>query len=151
MTGEAGVLPRVGVGAAILRDGRLLLIRRLRSPEAGCWGLPGGKVDPFETVQDAVRREVAEELGVELVGERLLCVVDQIDRAEGDHWVAPVFVAHEYRGEPKLLEPEKHSAFDWFALNALPSPLTQAVKTAAQWLQTPSEAAASAAPSTRTP
>lgn len=150
MTGEADVLPRVGVGAAILQEGRLLLIRRLRPPEAGCWGLPGGKVDPFEGVQSAVRREIAEEIGVELLGERLLCVVDQIDRAAGDHWVAPVFVAHAFAGEPKLLEPEKHSAFDWFALDGLPSPLTQSAKTAAQCLQT-SAMAVSPAPSTRTP
>jgi 8-oxo-dGTP diphosphatase len=57
-------LPRVGCGAAILVDGRILLVRRTGAPEAGRWGLPGGKVDPFETVAAATAREVAEELGV---------------------------------------------------------------------------------------
>jgi ADP-ribose pyrophosphatase YjhB (NUDIX family) len=131
---EAEILPRVGCGVAIVRDGRLLLIRRVREPEAGCWGLPGGKVDPYEPVQDAARREIAEEIGVELIGERLLCVVDLIDRARGEHWVAPVFLAQAFAGEPTILEPEKHSGLDWFALDALPSPLTRAAEVAAQAL-----------------
>ena len=132
--GGAPNLPRVGCGAAILRDGKLLLIRRLTSPEAGCWSLPGGKVDPFETVQTAVRREIFEELGIEMVGERLLCVVDQIDRAQGDHWVAPVFLAREFKGEPEIREHQKHSDLGWFPLNDLPRPLTISAETAAQQL-----------------
>jgi ADP-ribose pyrophosphatase YjhB (NUDIX family) len=128
-------LPRVGCGAAILRDGKLLLIKRAKAPEAGCWGLAGGKVDPFETVQAAVRREIAEEIGIELVGERLLCVTDQIDREGGEHWVAPVFLAEAFVGEPTNLEPEKHTDLGWFALDALPSPLTVAAQTAAQALR----------------
>jgi ADP-ribose pyrophosphatase YjhB (NUDIX family) len=46
--------PRLGCGAAILRAGRLLLVQRRRPPEAGHWGLPGGKVDWLETVPAAV-------------------------------------------------------------------------------------------------
>jgi len=135
MSNDGRSLPRVGVGAAILRDGRLLLIRRVNPPEAGCWGLPGGKVDPFEPVQAAARREVSEELGVELVGERLLCVVDQIDEAGRDHWVAPVFLAEDLRGEPSIREPDKHSGLGWFELDRLPSPLTEAARTAVRRLK----------------
>ena len=51
--------PGVGCGAAILREGRLLLVKRRKAPEAGCWSLPGGKVDFLERVEDAVRREIA--------------------------------------------------------------------------------------------
>ena len=52
---SAGV-PRVGCGAAIVRDGRILLFKRLRPPEAGRWSLPGGKVDFLESIEDAVAR-----------------------------------------------------------------------------------------------
>jgi ADP-ribose pyrophosphatase YjhB (NUDIX family) len=131
---QAADLPRVGCGAAILRDGKLLLIRRSKAPEAGCWGLPGGKIDPFETVQAAVRREILEELGVELIGEQLLCVVDQIDSARGEHWVAPVYVARDFTGEPRICEPEKHSDLGWFALDSLPQPLTRSAEAAADHL-----------------
>jgi ADP-ribose pyrophosphatase YjhB (NUDIX family) len=56
--------PRVGCGAAIMRDGKLLLIQRRREPEAGHWGLPGGKVDLYETMAAAAEREIFEELGL---------------------------------------------------------------------------------------
>lgn len=116
--------PRVGCGAAILRDGKLLLIKRRRHPEAGHWGLIGGKVDRFEAVPDAVLREVREETGLELADLRLLCVVDQIDPAADEHWVSPVYTAGRIVGEPRLVEPEKHAALEWFALDDLPAPLT---------------------------
>lgn len=122
--------PRVGVGAAIVRDGKLLLIRRLRPPEAGFWSLPGGKVDPFETVEATARREIAEELGIELKALSLLCVVDHM--ADGQHWVAPTFLAEDFAGEPRLLEPEKHSAMGWFAPDDLPMPVAQAVTAAVE-------------------
>jgi len=54
------------VGAALVRDGRLLAARRTTPREAaGRWEFPGGKVDPGETADAAVMREVAEELGCE--------------------------------------------------------------------------------------
>lgn len=118
--------PRLGCGAAILRDGRLLLVQRGRDPEAGHWGLPGGKVDWMEPVPDAVAREIAEEVGLVIRPRRLLCVVDQIDAARGEHWVAPVYLVEDAAGEPALKEPAALAAFGWFALDALPAPLTTA-------------------------
>jgi 8-oxo-dGTP diphosphatase len=56
--------PRVGCGAAIVADGRILLIRRLTAPEAGHWGIPGGKIDLFEPAPAAAAREIAEEIGI---------------------------------------------------------------------------------------
>ena len=48
--------PRVGCGAFILNSRQdLLLIRRASDPEAGCWSLPGGKVDLYERAEDAAR------------------------------------------------------------------------------------------------
>lgn len=122
--------PRLGCGAMIIHDGKLLLLRRLRAPEAGCWGLPGGKVDAFETVPAAVAREVLEETGLVIHHPALLCVVDQIDRAAGTHWVAPVYTVSGFTGQPVLQEPHKHSGLDWFPLEALPAPLTHATTVA---------------------
>lgn len=125
MSGDAK-LPRVGCGAAILRDGRLLLVQRRRMPEAGHWGLPGGKVDPYETVPDAVAREIFEELGLRIVADHLLCVIDQIDRDKGEHWIAPVYRVDSFEGELAIREPEALAALGWFALDELPKPLTVA-------------------------
>ena len=131
--------PRVGCGIAVLREGRLLLVRRRRAPEAGAWSFPGGKVDPFEPVEAAARRETLEELGIAIGALRLLCVVDLIDRPAGTHWVSPVYLAGEVSGEPRLLEPEKHDGLEWFALDALPEPLSEAVRQAAAALRAAKE------------
>lgn len=127
--------PRVGCGAAIIQDGNLLLVRRRRNPEAGCWGLPGGKVDPFESVAAAVTREIREELGISIEPSLLLCVVDQIDRQAGQHWVAPVYLIERYDGTPSVLEPQALSAMRWFDLDNLPEPLTEATRQAASALR----------------
>ena len=126
--------PRLGCGAAILQDGKLLLIKRLRSPEADHWGLPGGKVDLLETVEHAVKREIDEELGIQLGEVELLCVVDLIDADRPEHWVAPVYVTAQFEGTPRLVEPEKHSDFGWFALHDLPAPLTESTRVATRHL-----------------
>lgn len=118
------VEPRVGCGVAIIVDGRILLLRRATEPESGCWGLPGGKIDFYETAPAAAKREVKEELGIGVEPMELLCVVDQIDRAGGTHWVAPVYLAEAFEGTPWIVEPDKHDGLGWFALDTLPEPLT---------------------------
>lgn len=122
--------PRVGCGAAIVVEGRILLLRRLIPPEAGCWGLPGGKIDLFETAAAAMRREVLEELGIVVTEAAWLCFVDQIDRAAGTHWVAPIYRVTAFTGEPRNVEPAKHEGPAWFPLDALPDRLTTPTKAA---------------------
>ncbi|GAA4478673.1 NUDIX hydrolase [Gluconacetobacter asukensis] len=122
--------PRVGCGAAIIEDGKLLLVLRRKDPEAQHWGLPGGKLDPYETVANATIREIAEELGITITLTSLLCIVDQIDRARGTHWVAPVFRATIQTGTPAIHEPHALADWGWFPLTALPTPLTEATRQA---------------------
>ncbi|WP_408609576.1 NUDIX hydrolase [Achromobacter insolitus] len=133
--GQASREPRLGCGAAVVNDGRLLLIHRRREPEADHWGLPGGKVDWLEPVEHAIRREIREELGISLGELHLLCVVDQIDPSRATHWAAPVFLTLQFEGTPALIEPDKHAAWGWFALDRLPEPLTMATRTAALHLR----------------
>jgi ADP-ribose pyrophosphatase YjhB (NUDIX family) len=56
--------PKVGVGAVVVRDGQLLLVRRAMHPEIGRWSVPAGFLDPGEHPRDAAAREVLEETGV---------------------------------------------------------------------------------------
>jgi ADP-ribose pyrophosphatase YjhB (NUDIX family) len=127
--------PGLGCGVALVVDGRVLLVQRLTEPEAGAWGLPGGKGDLYETAADAARREVMEELGIAVTLDRLLCFVDQIDRAAGTHWGAPVYLATRHNGEPRVMEPGKHGGCGWFALDALPETLTTPTLCALQALR----------------
>ena len=67
------------VAAALFRNGRLLLAQRTGPAElAGLWELPGGKVEPGETVEDALRRELREELGVDVSGGETV-VLDRVE------------------------------------------------------------------------
>ncbi|WP_301271070.1 NUDIX hydrolase [Halomonas sp. Y3] len=53
-------------------DGAILMVKRLHPPEAGLWSVPGGKVDPGESLRDAAAREAFEETGLRVeVGQRL--------------------------------------------------------------------------------
>lgn len=62
--------PQVGVGVAVVDEGRILLVKRGREPGKGLWAVPGGKVRWGEPIAQAARREVLEETGLEVdVGE----------------------------------------------------------------------------------
>lgn len=81
ITREFPDAPRVGVGAVVLHEGRVLLVRRGGRPSAGKWSLPGGLVELGETTAEAVRREIAEECGCDI---RLVGVCGVIDRIVRD-------------------------------------------------------------------
>jgi 8-oxo-dGTP diphosphatase len=75
-------LRRVPCAGAIVRDEaeRLLLIRRRNEPGAGLWSLPGGRIEPGETDQQAVVREMAEETGLVVTCGRLVGAVERPGR-----------------------------------------------------------------------
>ncbi|HEX5695641.1 MAG TPA: NUDIX hydrolase [Acidimicrobiia bacterium] len=56
--------PLVGVGVAVIDQGRILLVRRANDPGRGLWAVPGGKVDVGESLKEAAAREVREETGL---------------------------------------------------------------------------------------
>lgn len=96
--------PLVGVGVVVRRGDAVLLVRRARPPRRGEWSIPGGLVELGETVEQAARREVREETGLELGPLALVAVVDSIERdAEGRvrrHYVLVDFTAEAVAGEP---------------------------------------------------
>jgi 8-oxo-dGTP diphosphatase len=75
--------PLIGVGAVIVDEGRVLLVRRGREPLKGHWSLPGGLVEVGESLQTAVIREVEEETGLLVEPVELIELLDRIHR-EGD-------------------------------------------------------------------
>jgi len=73
--------PRVGVGAVVLHEGRVLLVRRGRPPGIGKWSLPGGLVRLGETTRAAIVREVAEECGLAV---RVVGLAGMVERVVED-------------------------------------------------------------------
>jgi 8-oxo-dGTP diphosphatase len=95
--------PQLAVSAAIFRDGKILLVRRARSPGKGFYSLPGGRVEFGESLQVALHREVAEETAltieiVELAGWREVLPKAGV----GGHFVIMSFAARWLAGEPRL-------------------------------------------------
>ena len=64
MAAEYPDVPTVAVGAIVVRDGRVLLVRRGQPPSEGMWAIPGGRVELGETLQAAAEREIEEETGL---------------------------------------------------------------------------------------
>lgn len=116
--------PGLGAGLAILRDGKILLYRRMKAPEAGHWNIVGGKVDHMEPAEHAARREAEEETGLSIGAVDFVGVTEQIIDADNQHWVSLLYKTADFAGEPALTEPDKLSDFGWFDLDALPAPLS---------------------------
>lgn len=116
----------LGVGA-IIHDGagKILLLKRAGSLDSsrstvGMWSNPGGEVQFGESVEEAVRREAREELGVEIDIERAIGFSDQILPNAGVHWHLVAFLARIASGEPRITEPQKSEGLAWFNISDLP-------------------------------
>lgn len=116
--------PGVGAGLVIERDGKVLLYKRVKPPEAGHWSIVGGKVDHMETAAIAAKREAEEETGLAIGNVTFLCISEQIISADSQHWVSLIYVADNVTGEPGLTEPDKLSDMGWFDINDAPQPLS---------------------------
>lgn len=73
----------MGVGAVVIHEDRVLLIRRGKEPMRGRWLIPGGTVELGETLQEALVREVAEETGLRVEPRDVVLVFDRIQRDGG--------------------------------------------------------------------
>jgi len=98
--------PLVGVGAIVIREGKILLIKRAVPPGVGKWSIPGGLVEVGETLSQACVRETEEETGVKIEVLELINVFDIIDRDEGArtkyHYVLVGFLAKPVGGSEKM-------------------------------------------------
>jgi 8-oxo-dGTP diphosphatase len=94
--------PLVGVGAVVVDDGRVLLVRRGSEPLKGHWTLPGGALEVGESLAEGVAREVREETGLEVEPIELIEVLDRIHR-EGErvhyHYVIADYLCRVMGGE----------------------------------------------------
>jgi 8-oxo-dGTP diphosphatase len=110
--------PQLAVSAAIFRAGKILLVRRARSPAKGFFSLPGGRVEFGETLHTALHREVGEETALKIE------IVDLAAWREvmpgttgGGHYLIMSFAARWTSGEVVLND--EHDDYKWLAPEAL--------------------------------
>lgn len=95
--------PQVAVGAIVVRDGHVLLVRRGQAPSKGLWAIPGGRVELGETLKEAAEREIFEETGLTIRAGDPVHTFDVIQRDETGrpqfHYVIIDLLAEYLRGE----------------------------------------------------
>lgn len=106
----------VTVDAVIIKNGKILLIKRGSEPFKGYWALPGGYIEWDETVEDSVKREVLEELGVSVKSSKIIGVYSDPGR-HPDQNINVAFAA-EIEGNVKI--GSDVDDYKWESLKSLP-------------------------------
>ena len=110
--------PQLAVSAVIFRDGKILLVRRAKSPAKGFYSLPGGRVEFGETLHAALHREVDEETGLKIEIAGLAGWREVVPGTSGGgHYLIMSFAARWTGNEPVLND--EHDDFRWLAPDAL--------------------------------
>jgi len=113
---------RVGVGVIINKDKKMLLMKRRGSHEAGTWAPPGGHIDFGESIADCAKREVKEEIGIEIKNLKVAGLTEDFFKKEKKHYITIWLISDWKSGKPKICNKEM-SKINWFGWNHLPKPL----------------------------
>lgn len=112
---------RVGAIALLKNENNeILMMLRNKEPAKDKWAIPGGKVEMFETLEETLKREMKEELGVQIEVTNFLCNVQDINKEKGEHWIMPVYETKIVSGNIVNIEPEKHKKLKWFHIDEVP-------------------------------
>lgn len=118
----------VAVGVFIVNDeGKVFLTKRSKhaTNEWGTWEIPGGKVHFGETLQNAAKREVKEEYGVDIEITEQFPAQNHLIPEEKQHWVPTTFLCKIIGNKkPRIMEPDRCDEIGWFSFDKLPFPLS---------------------------
>ncbi|MGD8513229.1 MAG: NUDIX hydrolase [Deltaproteobacteria bacterium] len=113
--------PQLAVGAIVMRNNKVLLVKRGRPPGEGLWAVPGGRVRLGETLKEAVEREVREETRLIVRAGNPVYAFDLIERDEEDriqyHYVVVDLLADYIKGQPSPDDDALEAR--WVSLEAL--------------------------------
>ena len=124
----------LGTVVILLRNGKILLGKRKNSYMSGFYGLPGGRIELSEKLVDGAKRELIEETGIKADSLEYVGVVrDFQDNYSFTHFA---FLCKDFNGEPKLSEPEKCEAWEWFNPKEIPENILPGHKAAIEMFTT---------------
>jgi 8-oxo-dGTP diphosphatase len=115
--------PRVGVAVIIIRNNRVLLIRRKNVHGSGSWSTPGGHLDFGETPEQCAIRETREEVGIEITDIRFIAATNDLFKENGKHYICLWMAGSYVSGEAKIVADYEIDNFGWFDWDELPNPL----------------------------
>jgi len=115
--------PKVGIGVIVIHNNKILLGKRKNAHGEGCWSFPGGHLEFGESWEECSRREVREEVGIEIKNLRFGTVTNDIFENEQKHYITICVLSDYDSGEVALLEPDKCEEWKWFEWDKLPLPL----------------------------
>ncbi len=121
-------VPYVGVGCVVVREGRLLLVRRQGEHGAGSWSTPGGHLDFGETPEDCAARETLEETGISVSNVAFVAITNDIFPDDEKHYVTVWMAAKADAGEAAIHDASEIAQVGWFAPTDLPEPLFLSLK-----------------------
>ena len=122
---------RVAVSALILKDNKVLLQKRYNTGWRDGWfSLVGGHADGNESLRSALARELKEEIDIDVLPEELefAHLLHLSPKVAGHEFTHHIFKLTNWKGEPKIAEPEKASELKWFDLDALPENFIPIIK-----------------------
>ncbi len=128
--------PKVGVGVAVIKEGKMLLGKRKGAHGEGSWSTAGGHLEYGETPEQCAVRELQEETGLKALSLKIGPWTNNIFE-EGKHYLTIFVLVDEFEGEPQLLEPDKCEGWQWFDWNALPAPLFPSVRSFVEKMHSP--------------
>ena len=127
---------RVGVVAVLENDKKeILMMLRTKEPAKGFWAIPGGKVEQYEQLEETIKRELKEELDIEVKVVELIGNIEDISEQDASHWIMPAYRVAIVDGIVTNLEPEKHEQLMWFSLNTLPENISYMTEKVIQLLK----------------
>lgn len=120
--------PKVGIGAWVIKDGKVLLGKRMGSHGQKQWGPPGGHLEFREDPFEAAKRELKEETDLNAEKIEFAAWTNDVYELENKHYISIHMVITQFSGELKNLEPNKCLGWQWVTIEDLEGPIFLSAK-----------------------
>ncbi|MBN1386429.1 NUDIX domain-containing protein [Candidatus Woesearchaeota archaeon] len=115
--------PGVGLGVVIEKEGKIVLGKRTNTHGDEMWCCPGGHLELNERFEECAKREAKEETDMDIGEAECFGITNDLVKEWGTHYITICMKATQFKGKPKVMEPDKFIEVGWYPLDNLPKPL----------------------------